>query len=446
MEPSDPQVLETAPEELGDEARRAEPILVHIGSAEDGFSSAGRTVSLTGVHRVRFGRAEEPGEVAWALERGVLRVAVPAVWASGTHADLTLHPLGSPTEQDLHDLGSRNGTIVEGRAITGVTTLGVGEVFEIGRTFWMVQRAASPVPDATDLVDFDPTGTASPTMRQVERSLARLARGDVPILLVGETGTGKEYLARRIHDASGRGGGLVKTSLAGAPPSRVEHALFGADGQPGAIERARGGTLFIDDISGLPPDTQAKLLWALTEHPRLRTEGDAAVRIVAGSLRDVAAMVAAHRFRADLYSRVAGFEARLPALRERREDLGVLCAAFLREMGDLKLETPAFRRLFGHAWPFNVRELAQTLAAAASVGSDATTITRAALDDVLRPDDEVPDSADAIRVMRQELVRQLVAADGDTAAVAASFGVEPEQIERWLARFDIEPGQYRGLS
>lgn len=451
MVPNESDVLETAPED-GDDATaaNARPLLIYAGSPEDGFAGAGQTIALDGVTRVEFGRSRAAGVLDVTRERSTMRIGVPTMWASSKHAELALEPPGSPVEQVLRDLGSRNGTIVEGIPVTDAVALAPGQIIEIGRGFWMFRRYPNPIPDEEVDAGFDPTTTASPRLRQTERALARLAAGSMPILLVGETGCGKEYFAKAIHRASGRSGPFVRTTLAGAPAARIDTLLFGApDGaEPGSIDRAVGGTLFIDDVSDLSREGQSKLLWALTEHPVMLTEGDAGVRVVAGSLRELGAMVMSQRFRADLYSRLAGFEARLPSLRERREDLGLLTRAILLQDAahPLQIETPAYRRLLGHDWPFNVRELEQSLAAAASVGTGGELISRKALNDVLHSDASVPESADGIRAMRQELVRQLVAFDGDTRSVAENFGVDLTQVERWLERFDITPEQYRGLS
>jgi transcriptional regulator with PAS, ATPase and Fis domain len=449
MVPNDRDVLETAPEEADEStAANAQPLLIYIGSPENGFADAGQTIPLEGVARVLMGRSRTPGELVLDRERDVLRVGVPTRWSSSKHAEITIEPAGSSLAQTLTDLGSRNGTIVEGTPITETVALAQGQIVEIGRGFWTLRRAPGPIADADVVPDFDPTQTVSPALRQTERALARLADGSVPILLVGETGCGKEYFARAIHRASGRSGPFVRTTLAGAPASRIDALLFGDEAEQGAIDRAVGGTLFIDDVSDLSRDGQSKLLWALTEHPAMVGEGDGSVRVVAGSLRELGPMVMSQRFRADLYSRLAGFEARLPSLRERREDLGLLARSILRSDPEhaLEIETPAFRRLLGHDWPFNVRELQQSLAAAASVGTGGQVITRKALSDVLHSDASVPESAEGIRAMRQEIVRQLVAFDGDTRSVAENFGVDLAQVERWLERFDIEPDQYRGLS
>jgi transcriptional regulator of acetoin/glycerol metabolism len=453
MAEEEPDILETAPELASDSGTKdAESVLVYVGSSEDGFHGAGQTMLLKGINRVLLGRASNPDELESERERGVLRIGVPTMWASSKHAELVLNPPNNPTPFEIRDLGSRNGTIVEGEQISEITAVLPGQIFEVGRSFWMLRRHPAPIADEDHSLKFDATGTANPTMRHLERALTRLAPGHMPILLIGETGVGKEFYARAIHRASGRKGEFVRCTLAGAPPSRVDTLLFGVKDDPllpGAIKMAEGGTLFVDDVSDLSRDAQAKLLWAVTQHPALSDEGGGGVRVLSASLRNLSPMVASQRFRADLYSRLAGFEARLPSLRDRREDLALMTRVLLpRESGaDIRLETAAFRRLLGHSWPFNVRELHQSLAAAISIlSSPGTTITRDVLADVLRGDSSVPGSADGIRAMRQELVRQLVACDGDTSAVALNFGVDEDQIDRWLERFDIEPNQYRGLS
>jgi NtrC-family two-component system response regulator AlgB len=219
--------------------------------------------------------------------------------------------------------------------------------------------------------------TASPALRAVLETLARAARADAPVLLRGESGTGKGVLARAIHAQSPRAarpfvvvncptlsGDLLASELFG----HARGAFTGAvRDQPGRVEAAEGGTLFLDEIAEIAPPLQAKLLRFLQDREFERVGETqtrrADVRIVAATNRDLAADVSAGRFREDLYWRLAVVEIRVPALRERPEDVLRLARRFLaffdrsagRRVQTLSAETE--RALLAHAWPGNVREL-----------------------------------------------------------------------------------------
>jgi transcriptional regulator with PAS, ATPase and Fis domain len=170
----------------------------------------------------------------------------------------------------------------------------------------------------------------------------RIAPSSVPLLVRGETGTGKELMARAIHEASERRGAFVPVNCGALPRDLLESELFGhrrgaftgASGdRSGLVRRAHRGTLFLDEIAELPPDSQVALLRVLQEG-EVRPVGACEeitvdVRIVAATHQDLRERIASGRFREDLYARIAGFEITMPPLRERREDLGMLIATLL---------------------------------------------------------------------------------------------------------------------
>ena len=216
----------------------------------------------------------------------------------------------------------------------------------------------------------------SPPAARLERQLERIAASDESVLVQGESGSGKELVARRLHASSRRHGKPFVVVHCGAIPKQlVESELFGhvrgaftgADGKrPGMFEAADGGTLFFDEIGELPLDVQPALLRAV-QFGEIRPVGSDAVRrvdvrIVAATHRDLRAMVAAQTFREDLYYRLAVLEVAVPPLRERPEDIVPLAEAFLaREAGragrPLRFDDDARTALRGYAWPGNVREL-----------------------------------------------------------------------------------------
>ncbi|MEL6341822.1 MAG: sigma-54 dependent transcriptional regulator [Myxococcota bacterium] len=219
----------------------------------------------------------------------------------------------------------------------------------------------------------DIIGESAP-MQTLRRLLGRIAAADVPILILGETGAGKERVARAIHQASPRGSGPFVSENCGAFAEGVlESELFGhekgaftgaSSRKRGLFEQAHGGTLFLDEVGELSPRVQVLLLRVLQEGVIRRVGGEAPVtvdvRILAATHRDIPAMTAAGEFREDLYYRLAGAILRVPPLRERAGDVDLLVAHFLRELGVLDRLTPtpeAMAALRAFHWPGNVRQL-----------------------------------------------------------------------------------------
>lgn len=214
---------------------------------------------------------------------------------------------------------------------------------------------------------------ASGAMGEAVRLVDRVAPSDATVLLIGESGTGKELLARRIHVRSPRAGRpFVAVNCGAIPRDLLESELFGhvrgaftgaVRDQRGRFEQASGGTLFLDEVGDLPRDLQPKLLRALetgTIDPLGGASRPVDVRIVAATHHDLAAEAAQDRFRADLYFRLAVVEVRVPALRERPEDVPLLVEHFLAKWGGgrrFRVARDAMRLLRSAPWPGNVREL-----------------------------------------------------------------------------------------
>ncbi|MFM1873455.1 MAG: hypothetical protein RL398_2877 [Planctomycetota bacterium] len=221
----------------------------------------------------------------------------------------------------------------------------------------------------------------SPAMREVYGTLRRVAPTDLPILLEGETGVGKEVLTNLVHHWSRRAGGpLVKVHCAALSETLLASELFGhekgsftgADRRKiGRFEQADGGTLFLDEVGDIPLDVQVKLLRVLQEREIDRVGGTEPVkvdvRVIAATNRDIAKMVAAGTFREDLYYRLQGMVVRVPPLRERRQELAGLVEHFRRELVDAGqshvrgLSPEAMDELYRREWPGNVRELRNTV-------------------------------------------------------------------------------------
>ncbi|HMM85825.1 sigma 54-interacting transcriptional regulator [Azohydromonas sp.] len=211
--------------------------------------------------------------------------------------------------------------------------------------------------------------TGDPAWDQAVQRLRRVLDRGVAIVLVGETGTGKGLLAHTMHRASARASGpCVELHCAAVPAARLEAALFGGDGDAGAVRRAAGGTLLLDEIDALPAALQARLLHHLRDDGADGApDGDPGpAQVVVATRHDLRDRVRTGALREDLYYRLDGLTVRLPPLRERC-DLPVLAARLLRRDGAqaLPLDPDALQRLRAHDWPGNVRELANVLRAAA---------------------------------------------------------------------------------
>ena len=216
----------------------------------------------------------------------------------------------------------------------------------------------------------------SPGLEAVRRAVAQVASTDATVLILGETGTGKELVARSLHEQSPRRGrAFVPVSCVALAPGLITSELFGHEAgaftgagkrRVGRFEQAHGGTLFLDEIGEMSPDAQAMLLRVLQERVIERVGGDAVpvdVRVVAATNRDLLAEVTAGRFRADLYYRLGVFPITVPSLRERRHDIPELVAHFVRLFAARhgravsRVHPAALRALAAHDWPGNVREL-----------------------------------------------------------------------------------------
>lgn len=236
-------------------------------------------------------------------------------------------------------------------------------------------------------------------LRSVMERVRLVANSDVPVLFLGDTGTGKEVAARAIHNGSARASGpFIRVNCGAIPAELIDSHLFGhekgsftgaADLRQGWFERANGGTLFLDEIGELPLPAQVRLLRVLQEHQFERVGGQQAinvdVRIVAATHRDLATMVKAGTFREDLWYRVNVFPILLPPLRERTEDIPALARHFAHRAANrfgLSYVEPSdadLKVLMGYAWPGNIRELGAVIDRAAILGNGKTLEIVAAL-------------------------------------------------------------------
>ncbi|HKE18523.1 MAG TPA: sigma 54-interacting transcriptional regulator [Kofleriaceae bacterium] len=338
--------------------------------------------------------------IATALGRGPVVIgSAPEVdvviddpHVSGRHCELRVVPGGL----QVSDLGSLNGTKVQGVAVQAAL-LEPGAVITLGTTHLLYERvtdeeSAATRPGSTSGIGesseigldgpsrFGGAIGSSTAMRRVFAVLHRLAPTDLTLTILGETGTGKDVLARAVHEASSRAGGpFVVFDCGAAAPTLIESQLFGHqrgaftgahDDHQGAFERANRGTLFLDEIGELSLDLQPKLLRVI-EQRRVGRLGSQAerpvdVRVLCATNRDLEREVAEGRFRQDLFFRINMAVVRLPPLRERRDDLVALVNHFAGER-ELKVSSEAMAILTSYEWPGNVRELRNVILSAAAV-------------------------------------------------------------------------------
>lgn len=288
----------------------------------------------------------------------------------------------------------------------------------------------------------------SPALVRLLDTAARVAAKDVTVLVRGETGTGKELAASALHALSGRTGPFVPVNCGAMPASLAASELFGyrkgafsgaVDDRPGLVRTADKGTLFLDEVGDLPPDVQASLLRVLQEGEVLPLGAAKAVaadvRVVAATHRDLEAMVASGEFRQDLFSRLSGFTLRLPPLRARREDLGLMLAAIgKRKLGrEVALRSSSARRLFAAPFTRNVRELEQAMVVASTLSADEP------LDLTLAGGTDAATEQAGDADLKARLEAALKAHDGNISKVAKEMGKARMQIHRWMKRFGLEP-------
>ena len=313
--------------------------------------------------------------------------------------------------------------------------------------------AEAAVPDALAALS-----GGDPVLDRVIGRAARLVDTPVSVLITGETGSGKEYLAKAMHQASQRAGKpFVAVNCAAIPETLIESELFGhlpgsfsgalPKGKRGLIQEADGGTLFLDEIGDMPLPLQARLLRVLAERELLPIGATRAhkvdVRVIAATHADLRLRVREGRFRDDLYYRLAGAHLELPPLRERR-DLAWLVQKMLREQRQpLQLSAEAEHCLRHHGWPGNLRELRNVLDYAAAMAADGGVIGLAELPDALMAHgDAAADAARALPPEAQLLLQYLRAARWNISAVAHQLGVARMTVYRRMKRWGIrEPAR-----
>jgi len=302
-------------------------------------------------------------------------------------------------------------------------------------------------------------------MRVFFSQILKVAGTDSTVLLLGDSGTGKELAARSIHDKSARSGGpFVAVNCAAIPSGLLESELFGHEKgaftgavarKRGKFEQAAGGTLFLDEIGDMPTETQAKILRALEARQFERVGGAAAiavdVRVVAATHRDLPAMIRQETFREDLYHRLNVFPVRLPPLRERREDIPLLAQRFLETLRPgTTLSVEALQRLLAYDWPGNVRELKNTLERASVLAGEQEIGPRhlpGLADQGLVVTDDVEESTDLdnrLAAYERSLIEAALSRTGGVQSKAATLlGVKERSLWHRVKKLGIAPGAFK---
>ncbi len=409
--------------------------------------------------RVRLRWTDETGpQEAWLEGSATLGSAV------GVTVRL-LHPtvsrLHARIEQRLDgpwllDLESTNGTSVDGTRVTGAL---LRDGARLGLGHLMLEVHLERKKEKAELWSserFGPLVGRSRAMRALFQRLSLIAPSDATVLISGETGTGKDVVARALHEASPRKNGpLVVVDCGAIPESLFESELFGhrkgaftgaERAHHGAFEAARGGTLFLDEIGELPLSVQPKLLRVI-ETRTIRPVGETLhhpvdVRIVAASHRDLLQMVATGAFREDLYFRLAVLPLEVPPLRTRREDIDALVEHFL---GGRTLPEDAMVQLRERPWLGNVRELRNFVERAAALGANEALRMSAPLERAA-PDLPVVDVAEPFKeakerwlahLERSYLSKLLEDKRWNVSAVAEAMGLDRTYVHRLMRKHDL---------
>lgn len=287
---------------------------------------------------------------------------------SGRHVSLT----GSASGIVVEDLASKNGVYLAGARVERAVLHGSQAALSIGRSHVNIDEAVAPPPAPAPLLP-GLVGDSAP-MRRLAAEVLRVAALDAPVLVLGESGTGKDVVARAIHALSQRRGRYVPLNAGALGEALADSELFGhcrgaftgaVQARSGAFEQADRGTLFLDEVADLAPSIQVKLLRAV-EDGEVRPLGGAGpikvkTRLVTATWAPLEQRIEAGTFRADLYHRISTFVIRMPPLRQRRSDIPALAAGLLaarrEELGERRLSAAALQRLAAYAFPGNVREL-----------------------------------------------------------------------------------------
>jgi len=370
----------------------------------------------------------------------------------------------------IRDLGSRNGTHVQGIR-SQESAVDDGAILRVGETVLMFQVLKVRRDEAL-VGERPPLLGSSLAMERVRGQIDTLGPENIPVLIQGESGVGKEVVASELHARSGRSGAFVPVNCGGLPADLVENELFGhVEGAfTGAGKRAKGlfvsadgGTIFLDEIGEMPLDMQPKLLRVLSTgevRPVGSTQARTVqVRVVAATNRSLQDRVDVEAFRGDLYARLSGWRIDVPALRHRREDILSIARRMPGQGRELPMTADAAEALLLYDWPYNVRELLQVVSAAIVRAGKGVEIGLIHLPQEVRgrvgarvrrvPDPGTVTAPLELAVRRDgtptqaDLERVLSKYAGNVSQVAGFFGKERAQVYRWIRRYGIDTAAFR---
>jgi DNA-binding NtrC family response regulator len=374
----------------------------------------------------------------------------------------------------VRDLGSRNGTFVGDTRVAEVY-LTRHTILTLGESALEFAPTAPEHALVSDIAEFGPLVGKSASMRAIFERCRQAAPTDLSVLILGETGCGKELVAAAIHRASTRAKKpFIVVDCSAIAPGLAESALFGhergaytsAEGRRiSPFVEADGGTIFLDELGELPLDIQPKLLRALAEK-RVKALGSNTwrpvdVRVIAATRRDIAREVNANTFRSDLYFRVAQLTMELPSLRERLEDIPALVQKMSRELGDPhvfeRITNDSLQRLMRHDWPGNVRELRNVLAVALAFAKEGPIDLATYLAPLARAGEPVTSTGPTGGRMYQDAKREVLArfereyftalsaeCGGNVSEIGRRAAMERAHVRTYLRRHGID--QKRGRS
>jgi transcriptional regulator with AAA-type ATPase domain len=361
------------------------------------------------------------------------------------------------TDSAIEDIGSRNGVYVNGVRLqpNRATPLEAGDVVRIGGHIGVLTAS----PGVHD--EIAPGLWGGARMRSAFEPALAAKKGSHPIVVEGETGTGKEVVAHAIHRLSRANGPFVSINCASINKNSPESELFGyADGTftdnrkggtKGRFRRAHGGTLFLDEVCELPLPVQATLLRVLEER-LVQPLGDAEpiavdVRVIVAAQRPLEEEVRSGRFREDLFARLEGTAVRLPPLRQRREDIAPLFVRTLRDLSEQatapKIRAPLIERLCLHDWPRNVRQLETVARALWQRHGSEPSLKLRHLEQLLPPAAAAPEPAEPPsaraafpkKIEAEVLIRALRDANGILNRAARNLGVDRSKFRRETQRY-----------
>ena len=410
-------------------------------------AAVGQAFSLR-TAELRLGRDPAPGPYA--------RVTVDDSRISRSHASIRI----DGEEARIRDLQSSNGLFVDGRQVTEAP-LEAGTVLRVGDTLLVISDGAPEAPPPAE-GDLGMVGR-SPQLAEVRRVIRKVAPSTVPVLVSGETGTGKELAALALHEGSRRQGTFVPINCAALPGDLVESILFGhrkgaftgATGdQDGAFTRAHGGTLFLDEVGELTLEAQPKLLRVL-EDGQVTPVGAARphlvdVRLLAATNVSLESAVGSGRFRQDLLARLAGVSIEMPPLRQRLVDLPLLLGHFLPPALRSRPASEDFlEALLLEPWPQNIRQLARLAERLALFHPTGERWELGMLEErqrrrVLERGAAVPAPPPLSGPpTREELLALLAQHGGNVSLLAKHVGRNRKQVYRWMDELGVSRGTGR---